>query len=519
MSLMNDKLKQVRTSLRFFESELFHRVQMEQLFCDSKTFADAIPIVNYQTVLASYDAHKAETEFDLKAFVYAHFELPKLHDLYEVSENTDVFKQIAYLWPKLTRPPDLDKIGSLIPLSHSYIVPGGRFREIYYWDSYFTALGLAVSGRVDLVKSMMLNFIEVQDLIGLIPNGNRSYYYSRSQPPVLALLLEIVIKYDDEVEVNSNNPFFVQCLEALENEYNLWMSGETSLKQHQSAHRRVVKLEDCVMNRFWDDSDKPRAESYSEDVRLAEGLAEDRRPYLFRSLRAACESGWDFSSRWLKDPHDLITIHTTDILPIDLNSLLFKLENDLAAYYNMLQQNEKATVFTAKSSKRYEAIQSLMWNEQEKWFYDFDFVENKQKALTSLAGVVPLFVGLATKEQSIHIRNKLMQKLLKPGGLITTLETGKQQWDSPNGWAPLQYFACKGLLDYGYDEDAYTIMQAWVNLVKTSFEQTHSIMEKYDVINIDSAAKGGEYEVQEGFGWTNGVTLIFDKLLKDRNTL
>ncbi len=170
---------------------------------------------------------------------------------------------IDALWSVLERPPDPPQPNSsLLPLPYRYVVPGGRFREIYYWDSYFTMLGLEQSGRHDLVVEMVKNFAYLIDRFGHVPNGNRSYYLSRSQPPFFAAMIELLAQREGE-------SVYATYLPELSREYEFWMDGAARLAPG-SAYRRVVRLEDgTVLNRYWDDRETPREESYREDVETA----------------------------------------------------------------------------------------------------------------------------------------------------------------------------------------------------------------------------------------------------------
>jgi alpha,alpha-trehalase len=504
----------MQRSLDFFTSELFHDVQMARLFTDSKTFADAVPKQNYKTAISAYNLVKNSNGFDLAVFVNSHFKMPIAPVPMDLRQQDTLLDYISHQWHALARKPDGAVFSSLIGLKHPYIVPGGRFREIYYWDSYFTSLGLAISGQVDMVKSMVKNFIDIQEHVGLIPNGNRSYYHTRTQPPVLALLLELVLQHDSDVSIDSDNPFFSKCLSAIEQEYQVWMDGENLLSDSQTSHRRVVRIDGYCLNRYWDDAATPRAESYREDIELTAHLPQAERADFYRSIRAACESGWDFSSRWLKDGETLASIHTIDILPIDLNALLYKVEHDLAEYFSKLKQTQKAQNYAQRARRRAQAIQTYLWDADAAWYFDYDFVAKQAKTTRSLAAIVPVFTGLSSQAQAAELHSGVMQDFLKEGGLLTTLTYSGQQWDAPNGWAPLNYMACKGLLDYGFDSSAKEIIRAWLKSMETHFQATGNMMEKYDVVHLHAKAGGGEYEVQEGFGWTNGVTLAFHDLLK-----
>jgi alpha,alpha-trehalase len=206
-------------------------------------------------------------------------------------------------------------------LPEPYVVPGGRFRELYYWDSYFTMLGLARSGRHDLVEHMVHDFAYLIDTYGHVPNGTRSYYLSRSQPPFFFAMVGLLDAQDPAAA-------YARYLPELRREYAFWMEGEAGL---HGAHRRVVALPDgAVLNRYWDDADTPREESFREDIDLSRRSGGNARQ-LYRNVRAAAESGWDFSTRWFADGKTLESIDTTEIVPIDLNSLLFGLEQAIGA--------------------------------------------------------------------------------------------------------------------------------------------------------------------------------------------
>jgi alpha,alpha-trehalase len=504
----------MQQSLDFFCSNLFRDVQMNALFKDSKTFADAQPKESYEAAIHAYELTKNTAGFDLNAFVDKHFVLPDVLPSIPQMQKNHIFDYISHQWKALARKPDGFLNSSLIPLKHPYIVPGGRFREIYYWDSYFTSLGLVLSGEIDMVKSMLENFFDIQERVGLIPNGNRSYYHTRSQPPVLTLLLQLVLKDDQSTLVDSSNAFFMKGLAAIEKEYQGWMDGETILSDSQPSYRRVVKIDEFCLNRYYDDAFTPRPESFREDVALAAHLPLAERGAFYRSIRAACESGWDFSSRWLKDGKTLASIHTTDIIPVDLNAFLYKAEYDLATYYSALNDTQKALEYSQRAKRRAQAINTYLWNANTNWYFDYDFSAKQAKTVYSLAALVPLFTGLCSRTQADGLHSGLLKYFFKKGGLITSTIYSGQQWDGPNGWAPLNYMACKGLLDYGFSTSAEKIMRAWMTTVDTHFVSTGTMMEKYDLVHPHLAASGGEYDVQEGFGWTNGVTLAFNEMLK-----
>jgi alpha,alpha-trehalase len=416
-------------------------------------------------------------------------------------------EHIRALWPALTRAPDAsDVTSSLIPLPNPYVVPGGRFREIYYWDSYFTMLGLIESGRMDLVRSILDNFAYLIRTIGHVPNGNRTYYLSRSQPPFFAAMVGLYAAATDTGQA-------VQYLDALEAEYEFWMDGADDLSPGE-AYRRVVKLADGLpLNRYWDDRAEPRPESHREDYGLAQTIAEDRREAFYRNVRAAAESGWDFSSRWMRDPSDLGTLETTELIPIDLNSLIYHAERTIAelrAYRGQVGDWEIAERFARAAEDRRRVLLAIAYDPASGFFYDFRWRNGERVTdRPTMAAAAVLYFGLATPEQGHAVADRLERDFLSHGGFVTTLIASGQQWDAPNGWPPLQWLAVRGLCRYGRESVAAIARKRWLALNRHTFESTGKMTEKYNVADPNRRAGGGEYPTQDGFGWSNGVALAF----------
>lgn len=488
----------------FSLEELFEQVQLQNIFADGKTFVDCTPRSDLAAISQLYKEEKEQPGFDLASFVNEHFILPKSYSTkYESVTGRPIVEHIGMLWNELTREPEEEK-SSLIPLPYPYIVPGGRFREIYYWDSYFTMLGLQVSGKADLIQDMVDNFSFLIDKFGYIPNGNRSYYLGRSQPPFYALMVKLL---SEEI----GEDILVKYLPQLEKEYSFWMKGSSKLNEKNISANRVALMPDgSILNHYWDENDTPRAESFKEDIELAKNV--DDKKKLFRNIRAACESGWDFSSRWFKDEKEFTSIHTTEIIPVDLNCLLFDLENTIAKAYELSNDNASAEKYTAAANKRKDAINKYCWNENERFYFDYDYVEQKQKQAITLASAFPLFFRVATHEQAEGVSKFIEKYFLCAGGLQTTTVTTGQQWDSPNGWAPLHWISIKGLISYGFTELAKNIAERWMNINEKVYRNTGKMMEKYNVVDTSLEAGGGEYLSQDGFGWTNGVYLKLHSL-------
>jgi alpha,alpha-trehalase len=477
--------------------ELFKDVQLKAVFPDSKSFTDALPNRPPEQIVSEYRQLKSQPGFDLKKFVAEGFAPPPnvASDFHTVA-GQDVRQHIDALWRVLERKPeDQREYTSRIALPYRYIVPGGRFNEIYYWDSYFTMQGLEESGRHDLTMDMIANFGWLIDHYGHIPNGNRSYFLSRSQPPFFAAMIELAA--DEE-----GDTVYKKYLPQLIREYQFWMDGVDALKKG-SAHRRVVKLADgTVLNRYYDDRNVPREEAYKEDVATAK-LAGPGSPEIYRNLRAAAESGWDFSSRWFAGK-TLASIHTTDLIPPDLNSLLYQLELTIAKGCEVTADPACAADMKAKAASRQAAMTKYLWNAKAGAFTDYDWRAKKLNSQVTAATVYPLYFKVASKEQGKAVAATVRSTLLKPHGVATTTLATGEQWDEPNGWAPLQWLSIQGLKNYGEDQLAATIAQRWVGKNLQVFKATGKLVEKYDVV-ADKAGGGGEYPLQDGFGWTNGV--------------
>ena len=179
-------------SVQIFELHpLFEEVQLQKVFADGKTFVDCTPKINPEEILQRYLQQKDKAGFDLRAFVLQYFHLPKAFTPDAVLQSSSIEAHIHQLWNVLTRQPD-EADGSLIPLPNAYVVPGGRFGEVYYWDSYFTMLGLQASVRYEMIENMVKNFTHLINTLGFIPNGNRTYYLGRSQPPFFSLMVQLL---------------------------------------------------------------------------------------------------------------------------------------------------------------------------------------------------------------------------------------------------------------------------------------------------------------------------------------
>lgn len=475
--------------------ELFEAVQLGRLLPDSKTFVDAIPSADPAVILARYRHDSARPGFDLRTFVDANFSLPQ-----DTTPGTDtaadepVREHIDRLWDTLTRNDEQAEPGSTrLALPYPYVVPGGRFREIYYWDSYFTMLGLAASGRTRLLEHMVANFAYLVDTVGFIPNGNRNYFCTRSQPPFFALMVELLAELSDDPSV------YARFLPQLLKEHAFWMRDD-------EPHSRAISIDGETFNRYWDNATTPRPESFAEDVTLAAGIGDaEERGRLYRDIRAACESGWDFSSRWLAEPGDLASCRTTRLVPVELNCLLHELERVIARAAALAGDTDSADRYEALASARAERVRRHFFDTDRGWFRDLELPSLSRGGVDSLAALFPLFCRIASEDQAAAVAERLQRDFLRAGGWQTTGIVSGQQWDAPSGWAPLQWICYRGLRNYGFDDMAEAGATRWVDNNLAQYRATGRLLERYDVVNVGTIPPGGEYRVQDGFGWTNGV--------------
>jgi alpha,alpha-trehalase len=469
---------------------LLSRVQEREILADGKTFVDAVPKRPIAEIMAEF-GRLSGGDAELKRFVEANFDLPPSSRPVAASRPTLPLREhIRSMWRDLAREPERGADNSsALPVGHRHVVPGGRFREIYYWDSFFTLLGLVRDGETELAIGIVDTLTDLIEEHGHIPNGSRTYYLGRSQPPLYHMMVALLDDQDADVAARR--------LAAMKQEYAWWMDGADRLVPGaRIAHVAMLK-DGSILNRYWDSRGTPRDESWREDVETA---AAGDRPVetVYRDLRAGAESGWDFSSRWL-DGDSLSTIRTTLIAPVDLNAFLYGLETAIAA-----RGGSDTAHYQTLAARRREAMQTHMWH-PDGYFADYDIEREQLRPGASAAALAPLLGGVATQEQAKATAEFTRRELLAAGGLRTTLRVSGQQWDQPNGWAPLQWIAVAGLRRYGINDLADEISRRWINTVNSAYLQTGLLFEKYDV-EAGSVGAGGEYAPQIGFGWTNGVT-------------
>lgn len=381
-------------------------------------------------------------------------------------------EHVEGFWPRLIRYNPRQQ-GTLIGLPHPYLVPadGPMFQEMYYWDSFFMALGLVDTEYEYLILDMAENLAHLFRRYGLIPNGNRYYFLSRSQPPFLTALIWLAWEVKRKRGDADANRYLSSMMQLAQREHDtVWMG---TVQPHQ---RQMMS----GLSRYFDIN--------------------------FLDMLASCESGWDHSTRC----DDLWLQH----LPVDLNSILFVREMDFARAAGILHHPQRAAVWRERAEARRKAVQELMWDGDTGFFYDYDWVHQRRNPHLSLAGFYPLWAGLATPDQAERVVQRWLPEFECPGGLVTTKEEkAGRQWAYPNGWAPLQWLVVGGLERYGYTDDARRIMEKWVTNCAAVYAVTGAMWEKYNVVKTGANPEAGLYGSLAGFGWTNGVLVDFARRL------
>ncbi|XP_036334334.1 trehalase isoform X2 [Rhagoletis pomonella] len=511
---------------------LLHTIQMAHLYKDSKTFVDMKLRNHPDKTLQDFNEFMAAknntpTEAEIQDFVDTHFEErgkefepwtpddwkehPEFLDMVNDPDLKQWGSDLNVIWKKLGRKmiDDVHKNSeyySIIPVDHPVIVPGGRFIEFYYWDSYWVIRGLLYSEMYETARGMIENFLSIVQRFGFIPNGGRVYYFGRSQPP---LLTGMVKSY---VEFTKDYSFAVDSLDILEHEFEYWMNNH------------IVQAKGYDVAIYRDSSSGPRPESYREDVETSQFFQTDEeKEQHYCELKAGAESGMDFSSRWFINENgtsdgDLTTLKTRSIVPVELNAILYWNAKMIAEFHEKAGNAAKSAEYELKAAKIFEAIQVVHWNDEAGVWLDYDLINQKPRDYFVPTNLAPLWTGAFNALDSKRLSASVLKYIEKlnldsyPGGVPNTLANTGEQWDFPNVWAPMQYLLVVGLENLDTPE-AKNLSEKWAHRwVKSNFEaykQTQAMFEKYDALKFGGHGGGGEYEVQEGFGWSNGVIVEF----------
>ncbi|MGB8535648.1 MAG: trehalase family glycosidase [Acidobacteriaceae bacterium] len=436
----------------------------------------------------------------------------------------------------------------LLYLPNRYVVPGGRFNEMFGWDSYFIILGLLRDGRVDLARGMVENFFYEIENYGAVLNANRTYFLTRSQPPFLSSMIRAV--YDAEIARDPSpanrarqQKWIAHAYLYAHRDHDFWLrsmhrAGQTGLARyldigegpvpdiadhssyyidvidwlvaHPDVHTKYLipapenpsPAEWAVLARTSCDP------SHSVVCRLAWSHGFRLSRDFYKGDRAVRESGFDISFRF--GPFSGSTQHYA---AVGLNSLLYKYELDLADFATMLHQTAQVPQWKQQAEARRRAINKYLWNADKGMFFDYDFTTSEQSTYVYATIFYPLWAGLATTEQAKAVDEHL-GVLDKPGGLACSTYASGLQWDLPFGWAPLNWLAVDGLRKTGYLNDARRVSEQFTHTIRTSFEKEGTIHEKY---NVETGSSNVEiiagYQNVVGFGWTNAVYVEMEHLL------
>ncbi|KAK8188920.1 trehalose [Phyllosticta capitalensis] len=584
----------------YCQGEILKAIQLAKPYDDSKTFVDQPTIRPLDEVIAAFDAlpKPVQNNSDLRSFLDKNFgpaggeispvptaELstePTFLDSVAEPELREFVEKVIDIWPDLTRKYVGGSkcegcVSSFIPINRTFVVAGGRFREAYYWDSFWIIEGLLRTrgSFTQVAENIIENFLDLVEEFGFVPNGARVYYLNRSQPPLLTQMVKIYIDY------TGNTTILQRALPILVKEYDFW-------KQNRSVE--VTKDgKTYKLNHYSVSNTQPRPESYLEDYETANNasyyakngqqypgpaLSDQTRRVLYANLASGAESGWDYSSRWIANVEDAVeddyfplrSLNTREIVPIDLNSILYANEQTLAEFFNKTGDEDEAAKWEKRAAERSESMFSLMWNYTHWSYFDYNMTSQEQNIFVpaentstkletdaadvppgkqlffSPAQLYPFWTGAAPHElkddpYAVRSAYSYVAQLLEenPGGIAASNLVTGQQWDEPNVWAPLQYVLIKGLLAVppvlGKNDDAYEWAQSYAleigqRFVASTFctwlatggstknrpkianaKANGIIFEKYSEAAINAVGGGGEYEVVEGFGWSNGLLI------------
>ncbi|EFO17509.1 trehalase [Loa loa] len=525
--------------------DILHVVMMLGLYKDSKTFVDKPLKKDPDEVTADFQRRfsKAVTEEDreqVEQFIEDNFGVEgeeldqcELSDWQEEPERLLTIEnsalrqfalQINYIWKHLCRTvkkevKEQPQRHSLIYVPNEFIVPGGRFREYYYWDGYWIIKGLLASGMQNTTRRMIENFAHLINTFGFIPNGGRIYYLRRSQPP---LFIPMVYEY---YAATKDDDFLASVIEAMEKELFFWKT------------RRSITIEKNGRNytvfRYRAESNIPRPESYREDYVTTQHVLPSKKRALWRDIASGAESGWDFSSRWFADRKTLETCETSNIAPVDLNAFMCWNMGILAHIHGHLGNLTRRNELNKERNIFIDTFTDVFYDKREKAWFDVNIRTGKRNYETYPSIAIPLFAE-CYRRLDTRMMNDVLNTLQRSGILnfpfgvpVSLIEGTNQQWDFPNGWANVNHMIIEGLRRSNYyrmQQKAFDIARKWIDLNYKAYLKDGKMWEKYDVTKpYEKKAGGGEYEIQNGFGWTNGVALdllvTYGKLLSFKDEM
>ncbi|XP_042218220.1 trehalase-like isoform X2 [Homarus americanus] len=533
----------------FCHGELLKTVQMARLHNDSKYFVDMglknttdATLLAFNQLMERTDREPSKKE--VKAFVDEYFHEPgkEFEEWVPSDWNSDpeFLKKVVDpaleewglklngLWKQLGRKISEDvqlepDRYSQIYVPNPVIVPGGRFREFYYWDSYWTIDALLLSQMNETVKGMLENFVEMVKEYGMVPNGGRIYYTRRSQPPYLIPMVKLYMDHTNDLE------FLAQIIDKLEEEFLFWENDRSVELQDRSGKTHTVA-------QYRVNIGGPRPESYREDYNLAQQLPTEEQEDLYVQMKSGAESGWDYSTRWFINNNTnkgtLLNVNVTSIVPVDLNSLLCMNARILSQFYIKLGNYSMSKLYKDIADQKNETMAKIFWDDTDGTWYDIDINADGKRRHFYLSNIHPIWSDCYGQEgPRAHTIEKVIKYLKKndvlkyKSGVPTSLEKSGQQWDFPNAWAPLQHLIIMGLYEarsihHEAESLSFSLAEKWIRTNWQSYQQStpHAMFEKYNVSVMGLPGGGGEYDVQVGFGWSNGVALRLLDVYGDRLT-
>ena len=449
-----------------------------------------------------------------RSVLYFPAEMPPDAHAKEVAEKCNI--QVEPLPFKISSPAEVDvsklKQHGLLYLPNPYVVPGGRFNEMYGWDSYFIVLGLLESGRKDLAQGMVENMFFELEHYGAVLNANRTYYLTRSQPPFLSSMIMAVCAADPE-HTCKNKQWLQRAYAAAVKDHDNWLApehlaGSTGLSRYYDYGSGPVPEEANGNYEYYRETIKALLHRKDRLQYLEKAPTHNRdeftlKPDFYEGDRAMRESGFDISFRF--GPYGAETHHYA---PVCLNSLLYRTEQDLGDLARQLGNKRAFGIWRVKAQLRWAAMDRYFWDGKQGLFFDYDFTKKKRSTYVFATTFYPLWAGLATKQEAAAVVRNL-STFEKPGGIVMSTHATGAQWDAPYGWAPIQLLAIEGLRRYGYNDDANRLSKKWLCMIAENFQREGTIREKYDVLtrSSDVHISAGYQANVIGFGWTNSVYL------------
>lgn len=525
----------------FCSSKVLNYVQRARVFNDSKIFVDMKLKYSPEEIESRFDVLLNQTKNspkkeDVEKFVGDNFEPPNaefehwipgdwkpqptfIHNIYDQPLRKWA-QNVNEIWKSLGRKVSTDVRDSANHYSQIYVpkpfvIPGGRFTELYYWDSYWIVEGLLLSEMQSTAKGMIENFLYLVNKFGYVPNGTRKYYLGRSQPPFLIPMMDLYWK------MTQDKKFLKDSITTLEKEFNFWQENRTV---NVSMDNREYKLFHYKVSTTY-----PRPEAFYEDEMLTQGTTDQERQRIYSGLKSAAESGWDFSSRWFlldgKRSKNLRDVNTMSIAPVCLNSLMGLNARLLSEFHEALGNKIQCDKYRAIADESNITMSRVFWSDRDGIWLDYNIERGELIPGFYPSNLMPLWTeSYGTERSPEFVIEQAISYLERhnisayPGGIPTSLVESGQQWDLPLGWAPLQYVIVMGLQKASkYNPEArelaLTFAKHWVlNSYETYLNTTpHKMLEKYKVTEVGGTGNqgGGEYKTQEGFGWTNAVVLKF----------